>query len=150
MTEQDQLAILHQGRDVWNQWRQEHHAIQPDFSGEDFRGAHLSRVNLTGAILNGADFSGADLREALLIRADLSEAILSQAQLVRADLQGANLTAAILSDANLSDAVLSEADLTGIDFSKANTEITVSARRIPIPIGQMAINLLMLLCATLF
>ncbi len=43
-----------------------------------------------------------------------------------------------------------EADLTGIDFSKANTEITVSARRIPIPIGQMAINLLMLLCATLF
>ena len=70
MTEHDQLAILHQGRDVWNQWRQEHHAIQPDFSGEDFRGAHLSRVNLAGALLNGADFRGADLREALLIRAD--------------------------------------------------------------------------------
>ena len=63
MTEQDLLAILHQGRDIWNQWRQEHHAIQPDFSGVDFRGAHLSRVNLAGALLNGADFSGADLRE---------------------------------------------------------------------------------------
>ena len=33
MTEQDQLVILHQGRDVWNQRRQEHHAFQPDFSG---------------------------------------------------------------------------------------------------------------------
>jgi Pentapeptide repeats (8 copies) len=57
MTEQDQLAILHQGRDVWNQWRQEHHTVQPVFSGEDFRGAHLSRVTLAGALLNGADFS---------------------------------------------------------------------------------------------
>ncbi len=84
MTEQDQLAILQQGREVWNQWRQEHQSIQPDFSGVDFTGAHLGRVNLAGARLNGADFSGADLREALLIRADLRKAILSQAQLVRA------------------------------------------------------------------
>jgi len=88
MAEQDHLDVLHQGRDVWNHWRQEHQSIQPDFSGVNFKGAHLGRVNLAGARLNGADFSGADLRESLLIRADLSEAILSQAQLVRANLQG--------------------------------------------------------------
>jgi hypothetical protein len=47
MTEQDQLAILHQGRDVWNQWRQEHQAIQPDFSGEDFREADLTGIDFS-------------------------------------------------------------------------------------------------------
>ncbi len=126
MTEQYHLDVLRQGIDVWNQWRQEHHSIQPDFSGVDFRGAQLSRVNLSGARLNGADLSRADLKESLLIRADLSEAILSRTNLVRADLQGANLRAAILSHANLSDAILSDAilsdaDLSGIDFSRANT-----------------------------
>ena len=84
MAEQYHLDVLHQGIDVWNQWRQEHHSIQPDFSSVDFKGAQLSRVNLAGARLNGADF-----RESLLIRADLSEAILSKANLVRADLRGA-------------------------------------------------------------
>jgi uncharacterized protein YjbI with pentapeptide repeats len=53
-----------------------------------------------------------------------------------------------LAGAHLNGADFSDADLTGIDFSKANTEITVSDRRIPI--GQMAINLLKLLCATVF
>src|SRR6266702_1273207 len=151
MAEQYHLDVLHQGINVWNQWRQEHHSIQPDFSSVDFKVEQLGRVNLAGARLNGADFSGADLRDSLLIRADLSESILSRANLARADLQGANLRAAILSDANLSDAILSnavlsdadltgailtgaevtgtdfsgvdfrDADLSGIDFSKANT-----------------------------
>src|SRR6266702_6704582 len=119
MAEQYHLDVLHQGIDVWNQWRQEHHSIQPDFSSVDFKGAQLGRVNLAGARLNGADFSGADLRESLLIRADLSEAILSRTNLVRADLQGANLRAAILSHANLSDAILSDAILSDADLSGA-------------------------------
>ena len=67
MAEQYHLDVLHQGIDVWNQWRQEHHSIQPDFSGADFKGAQLRRVNLAGARLNGADFSGADISESLLI-----------------------------------------------------------------------------------
>src|SRR6266567_4364640 len=83
MAEQYHLDLLHQGIDVWNQWRQDHHSIQPDFSGVDFKGAQLRRVNLAGARLNGADFSGADISESLLIRADLSEAILSQAYFSR-------------------------------------------------------------------
>jgi hypothetical protein len=37
MAEQYHLDVLHQGIDVWNQWRQEHHSIQPDFSGVDFK-----------------------------------------------------------------------------------------------------------------
>src|SRR6266516_4145628 len=116
MAEQDHLDVLHQGRDVWNHWRQEHQSIQPDFSGVDFTGAHLGRVNLAGARLNGADFSGADLREALLIRADLRKAILSDA-----DFSGAILTGAEVTGTDFSGVDFSDADLTGIDFSKANT-----------------------------
>src|SRR5256885_11039611 len=48
-------TTLFRSREVWNQWRQEHQAIQPDFSGVDFTGAHLGRVNLAGSLLNGAD-----------------------------------------------------------------------------------------------
>jgi len=74
MAEQYHLDVLHQGIDVWNQWRQEHHSIQPDFSSVDFKGAQLGRVSLAGAHLNGADFSGADLSDADLSGIDFSKA----------------------------------------------------------------------------
>ena len=84
MTEQDQLAILHQGRDVWNQWRQEHQAIQPDFSGEDFRDADLTGALLTGAEVTGTDFSGVDFSDADLSGIDFSKANTHGARLGKA------------------------------------------------------------------
>src|SRR5579864_702369 len=89
MAEQSHLHLLNLGIEAWNQWRQEHHAVQPDFSHADFRGAHLKRVNLSGARLNSADLSGADLSESLLMNADLSEADLSQANIKGARLGNA-------------------------------------------------------------
>src|SRR6266700_410857 len=62
MSEQYHLDLLHQGIDVWNQWRQDHHSIQPDFSGADFSeedlsGIDFSRANTHGARLGKAYFS---------------------------------------------------------------------------------------------
>ena len=40
------LDILTQGVEVWNQWRQEHHEVQPDLSGADLAGRGLRSANL--------------------------------------------------------------------------------------------------------
>src|SRR6266699_2350150 len=84
MAEQYHLDLLHQGIDVWNQWRQDHHSIQPDFSGVDFKGAQLRRVNLAGARVTGTDFSGADFSEADLSGIDFSRANTHGARLGKA------------------------------------------------------------------
>jgi uncharacterized protein YjbI with pentapeptide repeats len=115
MANKEHLAILRQGVDAWNRWREENPEVKPD---------------LSGAKLNGADLSGANLFEAKLIRADLSEADLSEAKLARANLSKANLSEAKLTGSNLgfanlcqtelNNAVLWRADLTYAVFCGAN------------------------------
>ena len=134
MANQEQLDILKQGVQAWNQWRDKHPGIRPDFisaslrdadlSGADFTNANLSGVDLIstdliGALLIGtnlqdADLSGADLTGTLLLGANLSGASLSGA-----DLRGASLRDASLRDADLSRAYLNDANLRGADFSAA-------------------------------
>src|SRR2546423_859268 len=89
MANQEHLALLKQGVEVWNQWRQEHAHIDPDLSRADLGYAHLSGAHLSGAILSGAILSGA-----ILSGADLSEAILRKAYLIGAHLEGAKLSGA--------------------------------------------------------
>jgi hypothetical protein len=150
MANEEHLAILKQGVEAWNNWREQNPTIRPDLFGAFFHGEHLSGANLSwtflgwaklseatlseaylkGANLSGADLSGADLSGALLSwaylkRALLSEAWLKGAKLSRADLSGADLTRTDLSGANfrranLSEANLSGADLSGADLSRAN------------------------------
>ena len=45
MANQKHLAILKQGVEVWNKWRQEHPEVKPDLSDAD-----LSNIALTGFI----------------------------------------------------------------------------------------------------
>src|SRR6266704_274102 len=109
MTNQEQLGILkEQGVKAWNQWREEHPEIHPDFTEADLREAYLRNANL-----EGADLTGADLREAYLRRADLRGADLKEANLEGADLTGADLTGA-----NLSGAVLVETTLRGANLTR--------------------------------
>ena len=104
MANQEHLAILKQGVDTWNEWREEHIDIQP---------------NLSGAYLSEADLSRADLSEADLSIADLSRANLSRANLSRANLWGADLSRANLSEANLWGANLKDAtDITIEELEK--------------------------------
>ena len=85
-------------------------------------GAHLDKLNLTGAKLYSASLTAADLRKVKLAHGDLSYAALSIANLEDADLReavliGAKLRQAKLNNAHLDNADLSYADLTGADLS---------------------------------
>jgi uncharacterized protein YjbI with pentapeptide repeats len=125
MANEELLAILRQGVEVWNAWREENPTVNLDLRNAELSRAHLSRADLSRADLSRAHLSGANLSRADLNGTDLSEANLSEAHLNGAHLNGANLSEAHLSGANLSEAHLSEADLSrahlnGTDLSEAN------------------------------
>jgi uncharacterized protein YjbI with pentapeptide repeats len=119
MANQEQLNLLKQGVEVWNQWRKKRPDIRPDLSranleGADLRGANLLAVDLEGADLRranlrGADLDNVDLSDAVLIDADLSGAKLLRTHLIRADLSGAELLEAEFNGARLTKADLSRA-----------------------------------------
>lgn len=121
MANEEHLALLKQGAEVWNAWRSENPNIRPDLGRPDgvlegdwdyidiINGLHLpSGAELKGANLSGADLTGANLSEAGLGRADLSQANLSGAFF-----DGANLWMANLSEADLTRTSLRGANLSG-------------------------------------
>src|SRR5271166_1660012 len=135
MANPEHLAILKQGVEKWNKWREEHPDVQPNLdraflgfvdltranlSKVDLRGASGGGVVLTEANLNGADLNNADLSGTFLIGANLSGADVSWASLGKANLVRANLSTANLSGADLREASLSAADLSGADLSWAS------------------------------
>lgn len=125
MANQEHVAILKQGVEVWNQWRNRHTNIQPDLSTANLIGAILSRANLSGATLSGADLSSADLSAADLRGAIIGGITINMFNVIRADLSalqrsGAVLNGAKLSDSDLSGATLEGAFLRGVNFCKAD------------------------------
>lgn len=133
MANAEHLAILQQGVEAWNRWRQQEHNLAPDLSHADLEDrqlaeANLERTNLKRANLRGANLRRANLDWANLIHACLSEAALREAtfreaylvdtDLHRADLSGADFNRAHLSEVNLSLANLDGADFTGALVSR--------------------------------
>jgi uncharacterized protein YjbI with pentapeptide repeats len=134
MANEEHLAILQQGVDVWNAWRAANPQARPDLIEANLRHANLGqadmhqadlyRVNLSWADMHQAGLSGADLRQADLTGTNLSEANLAEANLSEANLAEANLTMADLMRASLIGAHLGQArlrmaDLSGTDLSGA-------------------------------
>lgn len=134
MANPEHVAILKQGVEAWNAWRETNPDALPDLGPESIgsqrRGLKLSRAILGRANLSRTDLSRADLSKADLSGADLSSADLSEADLSGADLSAADLGGAYLARANLSGvdlykadlfgAILSGADLSEADFSRAD------------------------------
>jgi uncharacterized protein YjbI with pentapeptide repeats len=130
MANEEHLAQLKQGVEMWNQWRENNLEVKPDLraadlSGADLSGANLWMADLWTADLWGADLRGTDLSDTNLWRADLrganlGDADLSGAYLWRADLRGADLTGVNLMNANLSEADLWGANLECANLSEAN------------------------------
>ena len=111
MANEEQLAILQEGVEVWNHWRAENRNVKIDLSQAYLPHAHLVGANLTFASLGKADLRVANLRRADLFQADLVGANLGEAYLVGANLQGGTLTGANLRSADLRDANLTGASL---------------------------------------
>ncbi len=110
MANEEHLAILKEGVEVWNTWQKEHPDVKPDLSYADLSGAHLGGAHLGGADLSGTDF----------ILADLSGAYLSEAYISRANLNGADL-----SGVHIRRAHIHEARLSGVDLNRAFIGLTL-------------------------
>jgi len=134
MADKEQLAILKQGVNVWNEWRKKNPGVKPDLRGESPTDRLLKRLNskdlesdlhkanLVWANLSDADLTGSDLSEADLSGATLTRANLSRADLREANLYWANLPGAILAEAGLTRATLSAVNLSQADFTAAYLE----------------------------
>lgn len=130
MADERHVALLKQGVEGWNQWRENNDIIVPDLSGADLSRANLNQVNLTGAYLceidlrmaniSDADLTGANLRGANLRGANLRGTTLNQANLAGTDLSGAHLMLVNLIEANLTWVNLSEANLKVANLTRAN------------------------------
>ena len=128
MANPEHLAILKQGVEVWNRWRKEYPAIQPDLSWEQFGATALAGVDLSGSNIAGTDFRQSDFRRASFGHANLASGNLAGANLTGADLglvdltetdlEGATLTDADLQLAHLGWTRLQEADLTRAHFQQ--------------------------------
>jgi uncharacterized protein YjbI with pentapeptide repeats len=131
MANDEHVALLKNGVDAWNKWRDLYEAdlcgtdlCEADLSGANLNAANLSEAdlfvaNMRGATLRGANLRGAnlgatDIREPNLSEANLIGAKLSNADLKRANLRGADLTGADLSGATLRHTVFGSTTLTGV------------------------------------
>jgi uncharacterized protein YjbI with pentapeptide repeats len=124
MAIEEHLAILRQGVEAWNAWRERNPGIVPDLSR-----ASLSFETLIGEV----NLAGANLTHALLVRARLGSANLAGADLAEANLMGAQLVGANLSGSNLCHANLLQANLrtcclTGANLRGANLMLTQLVR----------------------
>src|ERR1700731_5505877 len=93
MPNDEHVAMLARGAEVWNGWRATHDEM-PDLSraglrGFDLSGFDLSRADLRGADLRGTNLSGANLSVAHLEAANFFKAVLDGADLAGAFLNGA-------------------------------------------------------------
>jgi hypothetical protein len=119
MADEDHVALLKQGVEVWNAWRKENPGIEPDLSSADFSNMYLNDANLKGANFSRADLSRTILNGTNLISADLSEADLSRSHLFCTNLSSANLYRANFFRADLSFANLTKTNLCYADFGTA-------------------------------
>src|SRR5687767_1975486 len=121
MGNEEHLARLKQGVEVWNEWREADRNIRPDLREANLDGAALHKADLRGAIFTRANLTNADLREANLFRAGLVRSDLRGAIFTRADLRETDLYEANLTGAHLFRAALHKADLRGAILSRARS-----------------------------
>lgn len=145
MADQEHLSILNRGVEVWNQWREEHPEIRPDFENASFRGFgyDLRGINFKKSNLRGVDIAHTNLSAAILDEADLTFAFIAEVDFVGAsfkqtyfnmsdvgtcDFSKADLTKASMSghfsDVNFREAKLNNAYLSGNTFESCNLKDT--------------------------
>jgi len=61
MANPNHLAILEEGVEAWNHWRQINVGVIPDLSGADLSGLELTNIDLSHANIQGTKFIGSNL-----------------------------------------------------------------------------------------
>ena len=135
MADQDQIAVLHQGVEVWNKWREENPDAFIDLQNAKLMHTNLENANLAEADLRKANLSFANFKNANLAFSNLESAVFSfgnfeganftAANLEKAYLEDATLTGAKLSDANLKNAIMANSNLKNAHLADANLEGTI-------------------------
>ena len=125
MANEEQLAILRQGVEVWNEWRKENPNNDIDLSwaklrNSDLGGANLSETKLTRIDLRSTVLTDVDFRNALLTGADLREATLRNTNFESATLRRVDFGYASLIGVNFMEASLISADFRRARISKTN------------------------------
>ncbi|RLD05013.1 MAG: hypothetical protein DRI32_04725 [Chloroflexi bacterium] len=121
MANEEQLAILKQGVNVWNQWREENPEVKIDLKRAKLDGQDFSMINFQNADLEYSDFQNtklakSNLSDTILVSADFRHASLWGANLSRANLTKSNFNSANLNGTNLQNADLSLAQFTKVGF----------------------------------
>jgi uncharacterized protein YjbI with pentapeptide repeats len=125
MANEEQLAILRQGVEVWNKWRKDQRwDLQIDLRGANLTYANLREADLSDVDLSDADLSYANLIDALLSSANLRKAHLYAVTFNKGYLNGAHLNGASLRSANLTHANFYAADLSDADLTEAHLSDT--------------------------
>ena len=114
MPDPEQLRILKEGAEVWNEWREENSHLKIELQG-----ANLSYMNLRGANLRGANLEGANLEGVNLYDVDLKGANLHSVDLSKKDLSGKDLRNTKLSNANLTKVQALRTNFSGTTFTGA-------------------------------
>ncbi|HEY0736055.1 MAG TPA: toll/interleukin-1 receptor domain-containing protein [Herpetosiphonaceae bacterium] len=115
MANEEHLAILRQGVEMWNEWRKKYPAVQPDLTQAD-----LQEMDLRAANFQGVSFQEASLFMSNLGRANLVGANFRSANLQRVRLQSADLLGSNLRGANLQEAILFAASLQATNLRRTN------------------------------
>jgi hypothetical protein len=111
MANPEHLAILKQGVEVWNKWRQDHPEIMPDL-----RSCDLQCKNSQGADFSHTDFTEADISNSLRMFSDFRQANCTYTVLSRTEFHEANLRQADLSSASASGTKFARAVFSGTRF----------------------------------
>ncbi|HEY0605250.1 MAG TPA: toll/interleukin-1 receptor domain-containing protein [Herpetosiphonaceae bacterium] len=130
MANEEHLAIVRQGIEVWNQWRRENPLSSsgieegalnhPDFSRADLRNTDLRNGNF-----QGVDFSGADLRKADLRNADFGPFVIGCTGSDGEKLPPSLFTVPVFALTDLTEVDFSGCKLNRANFSDARVGLTV-------------------------
>ena len=142
MANEEQLAILKQGVDVWNRWVAEQHVlVDIDLSNADLEGFPLDTAFLRNANLNAANLHGCSLTSTDLRYSSLKEACLSNCNFFNTELSDAALSKTDFSFSTFNGAILGFNDLktcVGLDTCTHENKSTIGTDTITTPLQKGA------------
>lgn len=119
MTNEEHLAILKQGVNVWNEWRKKNPEVIPNIGEVNLSNQNLSGINFDGAKLLGTNLNRTNLHNACFHKASLFGTSCVQANLQNSYFENADLKLVNFSESDITEALLVNCDLLEVNMSNA-------------------------------